>query len=225
MDIVDVMTRSVESVAPDTTLHKAARMMIDGGFSGLPVLEDGRLVGILSEADFVRRDGSQTWVSRVLLGEEEAPLSEVSMVKELMSAPAVTIADTATVQEAARIMTRKGLKRLPVVDHNHQMVGIVTRRDLIRAYVRSDEDILEEVKLLIEVLPSPLSGVEIDVTEGVVTLTGDVETSSEARAVCKIVRGVEGVGRVVNELDWEITSELGESPWAGYALEGKGFAH
>lgn len=225
MDIVDVMTRSVQSVTPDTSLHKAARMMIDGGFSGLPVVENGVLVGVLSEADYVRRDGSQTWVSRILLGEEAAPLSEVSVVGDLMSGPAVTILDTATVQEAAHVMTRKGLKRLPVVDHNGKMVGIVTRRDLIRAYVRSDEDILEEVRLLIEVLPSPLSGVEIDVRDGVVTLSGDVETSTEARAVCKIVKGVEGVGRVVNELDWEITSELGESPWAGYALEGKGFAH
>lgn len=222
MDISDVMTRDVVFVTPDTTLYKAARMMIDGGFSGLPVLEDGRLIGVISEADFVSKEGSQTWASRVLMGEEEDPLRGVEKVHELMSAPAVTIADTATVQEAARLMTKKGLKRLPVLNHEHELVGICTRRDLIRAYVRPDADIEGEVNAMLAVLPSPLSSVAIEVEEGVVTISGYVDTSAEARAICRLAKGIEGVAKVENKLDWEIASELGDNPWAGYALEGQG---
>lgn len=221
MDIVDVMIRSVVSVSPDTSLHKAARLMIDGGFSGLPVVDGGSLVGIVSEADFVSRDGSQSWMSRVIHGEDEAPLQEVDLVKEIMTSPAVTVADTATVHEAARVMTRKGLKRLPVVDRYGELVGIVTRRDLIRAYVRSDEEIAGEVRTLLDVLPTPLSSVEVNVVDGIVTLSGDIGTSTEAHALCRMAKGVEGVGRVVNELDWEVTSELGESTWAEYGLHGE----
>ncbi len=222
MDIVDVMTRDVVSVTPDTPARRAARMMIEGGFSGLPVVENGRLGGVISEADLLKRDGSRSWMSRVLFADDLSPVSESEVVADLMSRPAETIGELATVSEAARVMTRKGYKRLPVVDQTGAMVGIVTRRDLVRAYARADEEILDEVNTMLGVLPSPLSDVDARVSEGVVQLAGEMETSAEARALCRLVKGIEGVARVVNDMVWEIESEVDANPWSGYALEGKG---
>ncbi len=214
MDVVDVMTRHVVTTTPDSTIRQAARLMLDGGFSGLPVIEDGRLIGVLSEADFVARDGSPTWLSRVLFGDEERPLAGVQTVAEIMTTPAVTIDELSTVQEAARVMTRRGLKRLPVVSHGGELVGIVTRRDLIASYVRPDEDIAGEVETLLAVLPSPLSHVEVSVADGVVTLSGEVDSADQSKTAGRVARGVEGVVRVVSRLDWEIEG-VGDYPGVG----------
>jgi CBS domain-containing protein len=220
MDVVDVMTRDVLTVSPASSIREAARMMIDGGFSGVPVVEIGKVVGVLSEADYLAKDGNQSWISRVLFGEEDSPLAEVEKVKDLMSAHPVTIRDSATVQEAARVMIRKGVKRLPVLDSKEHLVGIVTRADLIRSYVRPDDAIESEVKQMTAVLPTPMCDVNIKVVDGVVILSGDVETSAEARALVRIVKGIEGVASVKNELDWEIVTEMGDNPYSGYPLEG-----
>ena len=163
MDVSDVMTCDVLTVSSQASVREAARLMIDGGFSGLPVVDDGRLVGILSEADYLVKDGSQSWISRALVGAELSPLAEVEFVSELMSTPAVTVANTASVQEAARIMTRKGLKRLAVLNSDREVVGIVTRADLIRAYVRPDAEIAGEIRQILAVLPAPLSGLAVEV--------------------------------------------------------------
>ena len=220
MDVSDVMTCDVLTVSSQASVREAARLMIDGGFSGLPVVDDGRLVGILSEADYLVKDGSQSWISRALVGAELSPMAEVEFVSELMSTPAVTVANTASVQEAARIMTRKGLKRLAVLNSDREVVGIVTRADLIRAYVRPDAEIAGEIRQMLAVLPAPLSGLAVEVLDGVAVLSGDVETSAEARAVSMILSGIEGVARVRNDLDWEVATELGDNPYSGYPLEG-----
>jgi len=214
------MTRDVLTVSPQASVREAARLMIDGGFSGVPVVENDRLVGIISEADFLAKDGSQSWISRALFGEEQSPLADVELVSELMSTPVVTVAETASVQEAARIMTRKGLKRLAVLNQNLEVAGIVTRADLIRAYVRPDADIVGEIRQMLAVLPEPLSGLAVEVNDGVAVLSGDVETSAEARAVIRIVKGIEGVARVHNDLYWEVATERGDNPYSGYPLEG-----
>jgi CBS domain-containing protein len=117
-------------------------------------------------------------------------------------------------------MTRKGLKRLAVLNSDNEVVGIVTRADLIRAYVRPDAEIAGEIRQMLAVLPAPLSGLAVEVLDGVAVLSGDVETSAEARAVIRIVGGIEGVARVRNDLDWEVASELGDNPYSGYPLEG-----
>lgn len=220
MDVADVMTRDVLAVSVNDSAREAARMMVEGGFSGVPVVSDDRLVGVLSEADYLAKAGSRSWISRVLLGEEHEPFDGDESVGDLMSGSPITITSTASVYEAARTMIRKSVKRLPVVDHGNVLVGIVTRADLIRSYVRPDEEILGDIKLLVGVLPAPMSEVDVEVVDGVAVINGDVETSSEARALIRIIQGIEGVVNVRNELDWDITTELGDNPYSGYSLEG-----
>lgn len=199
MDVVDIMTREVLFVAPDTSVREAALLMLDNRISGLPVMEDDTLVGIISEADYVAKDSSRSWRARVLLEGDQGPLSGAEKVGDLMSREPITIPITATVHEAARLMTRAGFKRLPVIDDG-RMVGIVTRSDLIRAYVRSDEDLAEDAREMLAVLPEPMSRVAIAVSGAVITLTGEVRTIEESQFVARIVKGVEGMAGVDNEL-------------------------
>jgi CBS domain-containing protein len=219
VDTVDVMTRDVLSVTPETSVRAAALLMIEKRISGLPVVEDGVVVGVISEADFVAKDSSRTWFSRALLGQEEGMFTGVEKVGEMMSRNVVTVPVSATVQDAARLMTRHNVNRLPVIEHG-VMVGIVTRSDLIRAYVHSDEEIAGDVELLIAVLPEPMSKVGVSVEDGIVSLTGVVETSPQARLVARMVAEIEGVAGVDTRLSWEVSTEAADSPWSGFPQEG-----
>jgi CBS domain-containing protein len=219
VDIVDVMTRDVLSVTPETSVRAAALLMIEKRISGLPVVDDGVVVGVISEADFVAKDSSRTWFSRALLGQEDGMFAGVEKVGGMMSRDVVSIPVSATVQDAARLMTRHNVNRLPVIEHGG-MVGIVTRSDLIRAYVHSDEEIAGDVELLVAVLPEPMSKVGVSVEDGIVSLTGVVETSAEARLVARMVAEVEGVAGVDSRLSWQVTTEAADSPWSGFPQEG-----
>jgi CBS domain-containing protein len=219
VDIVDVMTRDVLSVTPETSVRAAALLMIEKRISGLPVVDDGVVVGVISEADFVAKDSSRTWFSRALLGQEDGMFAGVEKVGGMMSRDVVSIPVSATVQDAARLMTRHNVNRLPVIEHGG-MVGIVTRSDLIRAYVHSDEEIAGDVELLVAVLPEPMSKVGVSVEDGIVSLTGVVETSAEARLVARMVAEIEGVAGVDTRLSWEVSMEAADSPWSGFPQEG-----
>jgi CBS domain-containing protein len=193
--------------------------MIDKRISGLPVVEDGVVVGVISEADYVAMDSSRTWFSRALFGQEDGMLTGVEKVSQLMSRNVVTIPVSSTVQDAARLMTRHNVNRLPVIEHGG-LVGVVTRSDLIRAYVHSDEEIADDVNLMIAVLPEPMSKIGIRVEDGVVSLSGELETSAEARLVARMVGELEGVSGVDNRLSWEVSTEAAEIPWSGFPQEG-----
>jgi predicted transcriptional regulator len=215
VDVVDVMTRNVLSVAPDTSVREAALMMIDNRISGLPVVEDDIVVGVISEADYVAKDSTRTWVSHVLFGHEDGMLTGIERVEELMSRHPITVSATATVKEAARLMTRNDVNRLPVIDHG-RLIGLVTRSDLIRAYVHHDEEIAGDVKHMLAVLPDPMSNIQVNVAGGVVVLTGEVDTSAEARLVGRIAQGVEGVASVDNQIGFEVTTEEAQDRWSAY---------
>lgn len=115
-----------------------------------------------------------------------------------MSTPAVTVHADATVAEAARIMARKGVKRLPVVDAEGMLAGVVSRADLLKVYLRSDEDIAQEVrdKVIARLFPHRAPTVEVQVEEGVVILSGHVPDATMIPLVARLVRAVGGVVNV-----------------------------
>ncbi|MGW2459771.1 CBS domain-containing protein [Streptomyces sp. NPDC001761] len=114
---------------------------------------------------------------------------------DLMSSPAVTVRASATLAEAARIMAREGVKRLPVVDGAGLLTGVVSRADLLKVFLRDDEDIAEEVRREIAscLFPPPSSAVQVQVRDGVVTLSDRIRDTALVPVAARLVRSVEGV--------------------------------
>jgi CBS domain-containing protein len=211
MKVEDVMTREVETVAPETPLRDVAATLARLEISGVPVLEGNRVVGVVSEADILVKERGDAQDRGGLLGllvndraELEAKL-HAATAGEAMTAPAVTIGPMATIAAAASTMIDEGVNRLPVVDRAERLVGIVTRADLVRAFVRTDDEIAREIRedVVLGALWIPPGRVAVVVDKGVVTLTGQVETKIDAELLPRVVRQVAGVISVDSRLSWE----------------------
>jgi CBS domain-containing protein len=200
MNVGDLMTTTVIAVDPDTPLKDAAEILAKSQISGMPVVDArGVVTGVLSAEDIVRRESAGERPS----GPVEPKLLATT-VGGAMSSPAVTIGPRQPVTDAVRTMVDERVGRLPVVDGEGRLVGIVTRTDLVRVFVRPDEDVAEEIRT--QVLPRLLrhdaDNVDIDVERGEVTLTGMIETQTDAESVPILVRRVPGVVSVVSKLGW-----------------------
>lgn len=197
MRIRDLMTTPVVTVTEDTSLKEAARLMTERDISGLPVLREGKLVGVLTEADFVDRTAPRaSLLDRLFkrVGTGEKP----ERVGDAMTPDPVVIHPYASHVEAARLMRRKRVKRLPVVDADGELVGIVSRSDVLSLFARSDKEIQVEItdRVISQVMGLSPSMFSVDVNEGVVEIEGTVTTRTEADLLTELVEGVAGVIRV-----------------------------
>ena len=198
MQVVDLMTTDVITVAPDTLIREAARLMFRNRVSGLPVTDDaGRLVGIITEADFLRLE-----VAR----EEDDDPAPVETVKEVMSRGVVTVEAGVSIYEAAKIMVVQDIKRLPVIDDEDRLLGIISRADIVSLFTRPDDVIEDEIRedLIRRVLFVDPDEVDVAVHNGVVALVGEIGTRTEARLLEELTRRLDGVIRVDNQLSWRI---------------------
>ena len=138
------MSRPVVAVTPSTTVKDAARLLVKHGISALPVLdESGRLAGIVSEADLIpieTRPDARSQATPLPRSAGTTPRT----VAEVMTKSVISVPDEAEVSQAARIMLETGVKRVPVLD-GERVVGIVSRRDLVRVIARSDDTVRHEV--------------------------------------------------------------------------------
>ncbi|MFD8307556.1 CBS domain-containing protein [Streptomyces sp. NPDC059690] len=191
--VSDVMTQTVIAVGRDASFKEIVGLIDQWKVSALPVLVgEGRVVGVVSEADLLPKEEFRDG------GEEDAERAEREKAAaltagELMSTPAVTVHADATVAEAARIMARRHVKRLPVVDSVGILQGVVSRSDLLKVFLRDDQEIAEEVSdSVLGHLPitTPLT---VSVTDGVVTLGGVLPDRTLVPIVARAVRAVEGV--------------------------------
>ncbi len=210
MKIQDLMTKDVVSVRTDATLKDVAEILSVQRISGLPVLdEEGRLVGVVSEADILtkargkkREGGILTWLGD---GRDVAARKLLARTAgEAMTAPVVFVSPTAPVFEAATLMVDRNVNRLPVVDAEGRLVGIVTRADLVRAFTRSDDEIAREVRedVLLHALWIDPTAIDVQVENGEVTLVGQVETRGTAELAELFARRVLGVVAVHSKLGW-----------------------
>jgi CBS domain-containing protein len=207
----DVMTEDVITADPQTPYKEIVERMARGGVSALPVVDEGgRVVGVVSEADLLHKvevsgeDSHRRLLERRRRRAHREKAAGDS-AGEVMTRPAITIAPDATLAEAARLMEAEQIKRLPVVDPQGRLVGVVSRRDLLSVYTRPDDDIRRDIidRVLRGVLALEPSQVDVTVDEGVVTLTGQVNRRSTTEIAVRLVRGVEGVVDVVNRLGYE----------------------
>jgi CBS domain-containing protein len=202
MRVADAMTRKLVTVEPGDSLRQAAELMADNKVSGLPVVANGRLVGVLTESDFVKLSTGQgrRRLIDVLFGRSQ-PQSEATHVGDLMTTSPVTIAPDRTLRDAGRLMLDAKVKRLPVVDETGNLLGIVSRADVLRSYARTDVEIADEIgDLLHEYI---VKGVQVSVRDGAVTLEGTVPQRTESRLAEELVRRVDGVVAVTNHLGWD----------------------
>lgn len=226
--VADVMTVDVVTVREDTPYRDIVDTLHEHRVSAAPVVDaDGQVVGVVSEADLlhkIERLGEEherrIFVSR-RYKEAQAKAHGV-LARDLMSAPAVTIAPDTPLIAAAKRLDEAKVKRLPVVDEQGRLVGIVARSDLLRVYLRPDREIEEEIRE--EVLRRTLwvepGQIEVTVRDGVVTLTGRADRRSTAELAVKFTQSVAGVVDVVDRLDFEFddrklagASHYGPNPW------------
>ncbi|MEO3867642.1 CBS domain-containing protein [Nonomuraea sp. B12E4] len=222
--VENVMTTDVAAVNEKASFHTVAELLISRGVSGVPVLDDdNRVLGVVSEADLLAKeefkeryygDGYRPPLRariRHTAGSEGSgyhkSLGETAGA--LMSAPAHITTPEAAVVSAARLMDRYGVKRLPVVDTDGRLVGIVSRHDLIKVFLRLDKDIEQEVR---EVLRGRA---DVTVTDAVVTLTGTYAERSQAVTAVRLAENIDGVVAVRDELTWK-HDDIADLPiWGG----------
>jgi CBS domain-containing protein len=198
----DVMTTSVVTVDRITPYKEIARLLAEHRISGVPVLTMGRHVaGVVTEGDLLAARVPGTggrW--RWLAGRKEQ--HQALVASQLMTSPASTIHPDASLSTAAGLMTTHHLRRLPVVDPDGKLLGIVSRRDLLSVFLRPDAEIAHQVReILTEVLPGGTSGVEVAVHNGVVTLAGEPELAAGSDLVQVAVRLTRDVDGVVDVID------------------------
>ncbi|MFB7273574.1 CBS domain-containing protein [Streptomyces sp. NPDC056244] len=197
--VSDVMTRTVVAVGPQAGFKEIVGAMERWKVSAVPVLTgDGRVAGVVSEADLLPkeefRDADPSRMEQMRrLGDLRK--AGAATADELMSAPAVTVREDATLGQAARTMARGRLKRLPVVDASGMLRGIVSRCDLLKVFLRSDEDLAEEIRTEIvdRLFLMSRDTVSVSVENGMVTLGGRIRDTALVPLAARLVRAVEGV--------------------------------
>jgi CBS domain-containing protein len=213
--VEDVMTTTVVTVDRLTPYKEIARLLAEHRVSSLPVLADGwQVIGAVSETDLLAAQDSLARRRRAAGRRGRTRPSRAAMLTagELMTAPPVTIRPGATIAVATRVMTTHDVTSVPVTGADHQLIGIVSRRDLLSVFLRPDADILREVRHLIDEAPfrNP-ADVIVTVRHGVVALSGTVRSGTGhdrdiVPAAIQLIWDVDGVVDVVNR-----TTE-GESP-------------
>jgi CBS domain-containing protein len=205
----DVMTREVTTVPADMRYKEIADLMVRHSVSAVPVVDtDRRVLGVVSEADLLAKLEYTDRVPRHVLttrrmrnGRSKASGDTAGA---LMTAPAVTIRATETVTSAARLMEAARVKRMPVVDEDGRLVGIVSRRDLVRLYTRPDHEVRQAVEEgVVRSLWLDPSLLGIRVRSGIVTLTGHLDRRSLAGIVVAFTKATPGVVDVVDELTYD----------------------
>ncbi|HEX5407295.1 MAG TPA: CBS domain-containing protein [Pseudonocardiaceae bacterium] len=202
-----IMTRDVVAVRPDVSFKDIATLLADHDISAVPVTDfQDRIIGVVSEADLLaqlrtppRRRMRRPWRQR-------RPQAVKTIVTDLMTTPAITVSPNTAIIDAVRLLSARNIKRVPVVDAEGRLLGIVSRHDLVRMFVRPDQEI--ETEILEDVLPHALCvdprGIGVSVRDGVVTLAGQLERRSMVPIATSLCRYVDGVVDVVNNLTYDL---------------------
>jgi CBS domain-containing protein len=222
MKAKDIMTSPVVTVEPDVGVLQAVRIMLQRRMSGLPVVEkDGRLVGIVTEGDFLRRAETGTqrrrprWLE-FLVGPgrlaQDYARSHGRKVNEVMTPDPITIGENASLDEIVKLMEKRQIKRVPVV-RGDKVVGIVSRANLLHALAsvaretkpaeRDDEAV--RALILAELAKEPWAPAMLInpvVRDGVVELWGTITDERERPALIIAAENVPGVKAVHDHLAW-----------------------
>lgn len=210
LTVGDVMSRDVVTVRPTATFHEMAGVMDQKGVSALPVVGDrGEVLGIVSEADLLPKESPTAprrhrWLPEGAASEAWRRKADGTTAADVMTTPVISIASSDPLALAVRLLHEHGIKRLVVLGVDNQMVGMLSRRDLLAGFRRSDDDIRADI--VEGVIPRWLFAdpvhVHVEVSGGVVRLEGTVERRSDADILPHLVRGLDGVVDVHSTLEY-----------------------
>lgn len=212
----DVMTTDVATVDTETRYRDIVDLITSRHVSAVPVVDRfGRVLGVVSEADLLHKVElvGEPHERRVIESRRRRNArlkADAVTAGDLMTSPAVTTLPDTPVVVAAKTMDRERVKRLPVTNSLGRLVGIVTRSDLLRVHLRPDADIRREVvdEVLRRVLGVSDDVVMVEVDDGVIRLTGRLDTRSSVDIATRLTANVSGVVGVINELSYERDDSL-----------------
>lgn len=216
-----IMTRNVVTIAPDASIHDAAKLMIDHHVSGLPVVDDaGKLIGIVTERDFLRRQELGTEIKRprwleFLRGPGRQAVDFVReagrKVHEIMTPNVYSVVPDAELVDIVEIMERHRIKRVPVVQGDH-LVGIVSRHNFVAAIANvtrntveigsSDALVRRRVLAVLRSREWVPAGLDVRVKDGVVDIIGFITDENVRQAIVVAAENVNGVAQVREHLCW-----------------------
>lgn len=231
--VADVMTYNVVAVRQNAEFKDIVEVMQRRRVSAFPVIDgDSRVIGVISEADLLPREAypHRPATHPHMWGRRVPPKADAFTAAELMTSPAIMITADATVAEAAKVMYKNRVKRLPVVSGDGRLIGIVSRIDLLGLYDRPDADICEEIKERViagDFVFDP-SEFAVTVNGGVVTIAGSVEHQEVALSLLQAIWDVAGVVDVRDRLTYPVKGSgtsgslkwhvgTGPRPGPGYA--------
>jgi CBS domain-containing protein len=207
MKVHEIMSADPITIAPTASLQEAAALLVEHRISGVPVVHGGSLVGVFSERDLMFKERGRPevppWLARFTnpIAAADRPKLDAKCVGAAMTSPAITIEGWESVSSAASRMLETGVSRLPVIRVG-ELVGIVTRADLVRAFLRTDEEIASEIRE--EVVDRALwiddATVDVLVEHGEVTLKGETAVAFDRDVVERLVARVPGVVSVTTDV-------------------------
>lgn len=226
--VKDLMTTNVIWVERDTPFAAMAAALRQYRVSAFPVLNEARqVIGVVSEADMLAKealgcgaDEMPGTITGILRRKEHKKACGITAA-DLMTTPAITISPNATIEQAARQMYLHRVKRLPVVDADRRLVGIISRADVLSVFERADEDIRAEVLaivLLNDFLTHP-DTIGVEVKDGVVTLSGVAEPGEAGHEIVRRIQHLDGVVSVRDHLSYVPRGPDGFDAVASFPLD------
>jgi CBS domain-containing protein len=204
--VKDVMTTRVIAVRKNATFKEMAARLREHRVSAFPVLGDqDEVIGVVSEADLLTKEALEFGGKPVGLRHHREQVKAAGLTAEdLMTSPPVTIRPKDFVSHAARLMYARRVKRLPVVDDDGRLVGIVSRADLLSVYGRPDDDIRHDIveQIILDALLTDPARFVLTVKDGIVTVEGTPETAAVGHDMIEEIRHVEGVVAVRDRLSY-----------------------
>jgi CBS-domain-containing membrane protein len=221
--VADVMTRDVVVVGPDEDFKSCVKLMNLHEVSALPVVDrDGKPLGVVSESDLLAKErerGAKRPLLGIRWGEDDAAAGRTA--GEMMTRPAICIGPSASIPEAARLMHREAVKRLPVVDSSGVLIGVVSRADLLKTFTRSDESIRRDIvdDVIKKALFIEPKTVHVDVSNGLVRVSGELESKSLCNLLVRMVERIEGTVAVDSTLTYRLDDSRIRAENAPQALQ------
>lgn len=221
--VADVMTTRVHVASPLTQFKLLVRLIEENRVSAIPIVDQqGVPVGVVSESDLLLKERLRELESTGDLlhprrHSQQLAKAEGLVAEDIMTSPAITIGCTSRLIDAARLLQERNVRRLIVVDERGKICGILSRSDILQVFLRSDEDLREEIvdALIPSLMLDPGQPIRVDVCYNVVTLEGDVDRKSDVEILGRLTKSLDGVVGVVNKLKyrWDDTELAAVPVW------------